>query len=53
MRRGIAVQIFLTLWQRESKQSCPEKVLYVKFIGESDIDSGAMSKEFSMKAIPE
>ena len=46
LRRGTSFERMLSLWQRESKRSSPEKVLMVKYSGENGIDSGAMSLEF-------
>lgn len=45
IRRNSDVQRILTLWARQKSQS-PKKRLMVRFIGESGIDSGALSKEF-------
>jgi hypothetical protein len=51
IRRGIAFQRLLLLWQRECKKTSPEKVFRVKYIGERGINSGAISKECLTKAI--
>ena len=51
IRRGIAFQRLLSLWQRKCKKSSPEKIFCVKYIGERGIDSGASSKECLTKAI--
>ena len=46
VKRGASFEQMLSLWQRESRRSSPEKVLRVKYCGENNIDSGAMSQEF-------
>ena len=51
VRRASSFTRRLNLWQRESKQTSPEKCLRVHFTGEDGIDSGAMSKEFLAQAI--
>ena len=46
VRRGAAFQRSLSLWQRACKTTSPQKLLRVKYMGESGIDTGAMAKEF-------
>ena len=46
VRLGAAFQRSLSLWQRACKSTSPQKLLRVKYMGESGIDTGAMAKEF-------
>ena len=45
VRRGAAFQRS-SLWQRTCKATSPQKLIRVKYMGESGIDTGAMTKEF-------
>ena len=46
VRRNATLSRAISLWQRESAKVSPEKILRVKFLGESGIDTGALAKEF-------
>ena len=45
VRRGAAFQRSLSLWQRACKATSPQRLLRVKYAGESGIDTGAMAKQ--------
>ena len=45
-RRNAPLSRRLLLWQRETKKSSPTSQLYIHFIAEDGVDSGALRKEF-------
>ena len=46
VQQGAAFQRSLSLWQQACKATSPQKLLHLKYMGESGIDTGAMAKKF-------
>ncbi|KAL9961148.1 hypothetical protein ACROYT_G030041 [Oculina patagonica] len=46
IRRGAPLERVLHLWRRETRKISPDHEVRIKFVGEDEIDSGALSKEF-------
>lgn len=45
VRRGVLVQRFIALWQRNRKKTSTENIVRIRYLGEEGIDSGAMARE--------
>ena len=52
IRRNCPLSRVLSMWKREAAKVSPTKLLRVKFLGESGIDTGALANEFLTAAIP-
>ena len=51
MGRGISLRRLVQLWQCEQKTKPVEYKLWIKFLGEEGIDTGALSREFLANVI--